>query len=118
MEVLLEKDDKGGFNTSENDTARLLQKLGVDLGSHCEMVQICSSGRNVIQVTLKKEVNMEKFFNKDVFEVSSGVRVSHVRAAGQREVTLLVKGLHPQMPDSRVFEYLKCIGKVEKARLF
>ena len=112
MEVFLEKDDKGGFNTSENDTAR--QKLGVDLGSHCEMVQICPLGRNVIQVTLKKEVNMEKFFNKDVFEVSSGVRVSHVRAAGQREVTLLVKGLHPQTPDSRVFEYLRCIGKVEK----
>ena len=117
MEVILEKDDKGGFNTSENDTARLLQKLGVDLGSHCEMVQICPLGRNVIQVTLKKDVNMEKFFNKEVFEVSSGVRVSHIRSAGQREVTLLIKGLHPQTPDSIVFEYLKCMGKVEKSKV-
>ena len=53
MEVFLEKDDKGGFNTSENDTARLLQKLSVDLGFHCERVQICPLERNIIQVEVR-----------------------------------------------------------------
>ena len=28
-----------------------------------------------------------------------------------------MKGLHPQTPDSRVFEYLKCIGKVERSKV-
>ena len=53
MDILLEKDKKGLFNASDNETAKVLQKLGVDVASHVEMVQICPLGKNVIQVTLK-----------------------------------------------------------------
>ena len=117
MEIFLEKDVKGVFNASDSKSARVLQNLGVDVSSHIEMVQICPLGKNVIQVTLKDDVNIDRFVNKEAFEVKAGVRVSHVRAAGQREVTLLVKGLHPQTLDSRVFEYLKCMGKIQKTKV-
>ena len=33
MEIFLEKDEKGLFNASDNETARVLQKLGVDVAS-------------------------------------------------------------------------------------
>ena len=115
MEIFLEKDVKGVFTASDSETARVLQKLGVDVSSHIEMVQICPLRKNVIQVTLKDDMNIDRFVNKEAFEVKAGVRVSHVRAAGQREVTLLVKGLHPQTPHSRVFEYLVW-GRFRKLR--
>ena len=89
----------------------------MNVSAHVEMVQICPLGKNVIQVTLKDGIDIDKFANKEAFELKAGVRVSHVRAAGQREVTLLVKGLHPQTPDSRVFEYLKCMGKIHKTKV-
>ena len=117
MEIFLEKDVKGVFDASDSETARVLQKLGVDVSSHVEMVQICPLGKNVIQVTLKDDISVDRFANKEAFEIKAGVRVSHVKAAGQREVTLLVKGLHPQTPDSRVFEYLKCMGKIQKTKV-
>ena len=41
MEIFLEKDVKGVFDASDSETARVLQKLGVDVSSHVEMVQIC-----------------------------------------------------------------------------
>ena len=89
----------------------------MNVSAHVEMVQICPLGKNVIQVTLKDGIDIDKFANKEAFELKAGVRVSHVRAAGQREVTLLVKGLHPQTPDSSVFEYLKCMGKIHKTKV-
>ena len=58
MEILLEKDERGLFDVSDNEVARLLQKLGVSLENHVEMVQICHLGRNTIQVTLKKNVSI------------------------------------------------------------
>ena len=117
MEIILEKDVRGVFDVNDNEVAKLLQKLGVSLQSQVEMVQICPLGRNTIQVTLKNNVSMDKFFNRESFEVKAGVRVSHVRAAGQREVTVLVKGLHPQTSDATVIKYLRCMGKVEKTKV-
>ena len=78
---------------------------------------ICPLGQNVIQVTLKPSVDMSRFFNREAIEIKSGVRVSQVKEAGQRAVTLLVKGLHPQTSDAAVFNYLKCMGKVERTKV-
>ena len=105
------------FDVNDTEVARLLQKLGISVQNHVEMVQICPLGRNTIQVTLKNNVAIEKFFNRDAFEVKAGVRVSQVRAAGQREVVLLVKGLHPQTSDALVIKYLRCMGKVDKTKV-
>ena len=38
MEIILEKDAKGMFSASETETAKVLQKLGVDVLFHVEMV--------------------------------------------------------------------------------
>ena len=119
MEIVLEKDEKGGFSASDEEVAKALQKLGADVrpGIHIEGVQICPMGRNVIQVTLNKNVEMSRFFNKDVFELRKGLRVSHVRQSGKKEVTLTIKGLHPNTKDETVFKYLSCLGKLEKKKV-
>ena len=119
MEIILEKDERGVFNVSEEEVAKALHKLGADLrpGVHMQGVQICPMGRNVIQVTLNKNVDIERFCNKEVFELKQGMRISQVRQAGKKEVVLTIKGLHPNTKDETVFKYLKCIGKIEKKKV-
>ena len=119
MEIILEKDVKGNFSASDQEVAKLLQKLGADLrpGVHIEGVQICPMGRNVIQVTLNKNVEIEKFCNKQLLEIKPGLRVAQIRPSGRREVVLLIKGLHPNTLDETVIRYLRCMGKVEKAKV-
>lgn len=119
MEIVLEKDFKGMYNASEEEVAKVLQKLGADLrpGVHIEGVQICPLGKNVIQVTLNKNVDMSRFCNKDVFEIKEGGRISQIRQSGKREVILTIKVLHPNALDDTVFKYLCCLGKVEKKKV-
>ena len=74
-------------------------------------------GKNVIQVVLKKDISMDRFINKELFEVSNGVRISQIRKSGVSEVTLLIKGLHPNSSDSKVFDYLKCLGTVSQKKV-
>ena len=102
LEVVLEKDVKGGFVVTDVDCARLLKKIGLDQrpGIHIEQIQICPSGRGVILITLKKEVPIENFCRHDVLEVtSSGIRATNIKPAGKREVVVHVKGLHPNTRD-------------------
>ena len=119
MEIVLEKESKGLFSASDEEVAKVLMKLGADLrpGVHIEGVQICPMGRNVIQVTLNKNVDMTRFCNKDIFEIRDGVRVSQVRKSGKREVIVTIRGLHPNTKDESVFRYLRCLGKVEKHKV-
>ena len=119
MEIMLEKDVKGAFNVSDEEVAKVLQKLGADLrpGVHIESVQICPMGKNVIQVTLNKNVTIDRFCNKDVLEVKSGVRISQIRQSGKREVVLTIRGLHPNTLDETVLRYLQCLGKMEKKKV-
>ena len=46
LELVLAKDEKGPFSVSEDDCARLMRKIGLNLGagSVVEGVQICPSG--------------------------------------------------------------------------
>ena len=119
MEIVLEKDERGSFNASDEEVAKVLVKLGADLrpGVHVESVQICPMGKNIIQVTLNKNVDMARFCNKDVFELRDGVRISQVRQSGKKEVVLSIKGLHPNTKDETVFKYLNCIGKMESKKV-
>ena len=120
LEVVLEKDDRGAFIVNEEDCAKLLTKLGIDQrpGVHLEMVQICPNGRGVILITLKKEVQIERFCRYDVLEVTaSGIRTVMVKVAGKREVVVNMKGLHPNTRDETVMDYLGKYGKVVPSKV-
>ena len=85
LEVTLEKDQKGSFNVSVEDCARMMSKIGIDsnIGANVESVQICPNGRGIVFITLKDTVPIEKFCHHDVIQVSqSGIRAIHVKPAG------------------------------------
>ena len=99
----------------EEDCARMMRKLGLDQrpGIHVESVQICPNGRGVILITLKKDIQIERFCCHDVLEVTqSGIRAVHVKPAGKREVVVTMKGIHPNTRDDGVIDYLSKFGKV------
>ena len=122
LEVVLEKDDRGMFMVSQEDCAcaRLLAKLGIDQrpGVHLETVQICPTGRGVILITLKKEVQIDRFCRYDVLEVTaSGIRTVLVKPAGKREIIVNMKGIHPNTRDDTVTDYLGKYGKIVSSKV-
>ena len=120
LEVVLEKDERGSFNVSESDCARVMRKLGIDQrpGVHVEGVQICPNGRGVLLITLKKEVPIEMFCRHDVIEVTeSGIRAVHVKPAGKREVVVTMKGIHPNTRDDGVVDYLSKYGRLVTSKV-
>ena len=63
LEVVLDKDTRGPFIVSDVDCARIMGKLGIDQrpGVQVECVQICPNGRGVILITMKKDIQLQKF---------------------------------------------------------
>ena len=115
LEVVLEKDEKGPFLVSEAECARLMSKIGVDQrpGVHVESIQICPSGRGRILITMKKDIQLDKFCRYESFEVtSSGIRSILIKPAAKKEVVVNVKGIHPNTRDSVVMNYLSKFGKL------
>ena len=107
LELVLEKDEKGPFSTTENDCAKVMTKIGVDIRNHVEAVQICPNGRGVIYITLKNNISVDTYISHDVFEVNNGgLRVINVKAAGKRDVVVTLKGLHPNTKEQGVLDYL------------
>ena len=115
LEVVLEKDTRGSFIVSDVDCINMMRKLGIDQrqGVHVESVQICPNGRGVILITLKQNVDINRFCRYDVFDVTaSGIRSVNVKPAGRRDVVVNVKGLHPNTRDDGVIDYLGRFGKI------
>ena len=115
LEVVLEKDTRGSFIVTEQECAHMMKKLGLDQrpGVHVEEVQICPQGRGVIFITLKEEIEIEKFCRYDVLEVTrSGTRAVIVKPAVKKEVVVTVRGLHPNTKDAAVLDYLGKFGEI------
>ena len=95
-----------------------MRKIGLDITTNVEAVQICPNGRGVIFVTLKGHVSVDKFLNYDVIEVNqAGVRAIHVKPGGKREVILTLRGLHPNTSDQGVLDYFSKFGKIVTPRV-
>ena len=113
LEIILEKDFSGAFNISVDDCAKVLVKLGIDPrpGVHVESVQICPNGRGLVNVTLRKEIPIEKFCQHDVIQVTdNGIRAVQVKPAGKRDIIVTLRGIHPNTRDDGVMDYLSKFG--------
>ena len=100
---------------SETECARVMGKIGIDQrpGVHVESVQICSNGRGKILITMKKDIQLDRFCRYDSFEVtSSGIRSMMIKPAAKKEVVITIKGIHPNTRDSVVMNYLSKFCKL------
>ena len=117
LEIILEKDERGPFLVSQDECAKLMRKVGLDI-TLLEEVQICPSGRGLIYITLKKEVQIEQFCCYDVLEVNNnGVRAINVKPLNKREVVVSIKNVHPNTRDDDAIRYLNLFGKVTSSKV-
>ena len=103
------------FSVSDVECSNLIRRLGLDQrpNVHVVGVQICPNGRGVIYLTLKKEVEIEKYCRYDVLDVTaSGIRAILAKPAGKRDVVITLQGVHPNTTDNTVLEYLAKFSKV------
>ena len=115
LEVVFEKDRRGGFLVSDEECVRMMGKLGIDqrFGGQVEGVEICPNGRGVILITMKKNIDLQQFCRYDAFEVtSSGIRSTMVKPVGKKEVVVTLRGVHPNSRDTVVMNYLSKFGKM------
>ena len=115
LEIVLEKDERGAFNVSDEDCCKVMKKIGLETipGVQVETVQIRPNGRGVILSTLKDGFPLDAYCRYDVLEVTaSGIRAVNVKPAGKREVIVTIKGLHPNTRDEAVIDYLNKFGRV------
>ena len=120
LEIVLDKDTRGPYLVSDKDCARIIGKLGIDPrpGVHLEGVQICPNGRGLILLTMKKDIQLDRFCRYESFQVTdSGIRSTMVKPASKKEVIVNLKGVHPNTRDSVVVEYLSKFGKLSTSKV-
>ena len=115
LEIGLEKDQRGIFIVSDEDCARLMEKIGLTSvpKEQIETVQICPNGKGVIYITLKDGIQLDRFCKQDVFTVTqSGIRSTFIKPASKKEVIVTIRGIHPNTRDSVVIDYLAKFGTI------
>ena len=115
LEVVLEKDSRGGFLVTDIECSILMRKLGLEQrpGGQVLGVQICPNGRGVIYITFNKGVDIGKYCRYDVMDVTkTGIRAVLVKPAGRREAVVTLRGIHPSTKDDVVLEYLSKFAQV------
>ena len=118
LEINLEKDSSVTFINLEAETvAKVLSNLGVDIKTQVEAVQTCPGNSKKIFVWLKPAVNIANFCKEESLRVSSGIRTGLIKPMDRTEVTVLIKGLNLNTPDSLILNYLNLHGKVVSGKV-
>ena len=118
LEINLEKDSSVTFINLEAETvAKVLSNLGVDIQTQVEAVQTCPGNSKKIFVWLKPDVNIANFCKEESLKVSSGIRTGLIKPMDRTEVTVLIKGLNLNTPDSLILNYLYLHGKVVSGKV-
>ena len=112
LEIRLEKQQGASFNLTMKEIETLLTRLGI-ADSHFDGVSACPEGKPVVLITMKPNVDINKFLYKnESYIVKEGIRTTTIRQAGKKDVQVTVSGLHPNTKDQAVIRYLAAHGKV------
>ena len=112
LEINLDVDSGIKLNLGKEDVYKTLTKIGINASKHMEGFQICPGNVRKIFVWLKDSCYLDNFCTYEVFKVANGVKTSIIKPADKKEVTVVVKNLGFNTPDSLVIEYLNKHGNV------
>ena len=115
LDISLDKEDPANSNIDPGDVHRLLSKLGIEIQSQVQGYQVHPGHRFHMEVWFSSGVNIDKFCKDDIIQVNKNIKTSYIRPAGRREVTVSIKGIPFNTPDSYVIEYLNCHGVVAES---
>ena len=108
LDITLNKDESTNNNYIEpDDIGKLLIKLGINIQS-----QVYPGRPFHLEVWMNPGIDLNRFCKDDIIQVNNNVKTSFIRPAGRREVTVSIKGLLTNTPDSHVIDYLNKHGVV------
>ena len=117
LEINLDIDQGSSPNIENEIVARLLGRLGIDLTTQVEGIQIRPGNSRKIFVWMKDSIDLTKYCKEESFRVTEGVKTSLIKPMDKLEVSVLVKGLNFNTPDTLVLEYLGKHGKIVNAKV-
>ena len=115
LEITLEKTDSEAnlADVKDEDIARVLRSLGIDIAGQTQGYQVHYKGRiSIISVWMCAGINLEKFCKDVNVKVSKGIMTGMIRPAGKTDVTVKIEGLDFNTPDNLIREYLSKFGTV------
>ena len=112
LEINLDVDEGIKLKLEPSDVHKTLARIGIDSQSHMEGCQICPGNSRKISVWLKDGCDIGRFCKDESYKVADGVKTGLIKPADKSEVTVLVKNLGFNTPDSLVLDYLSKHGKV------
>ena len=115
LEITLEKTDAEAEldSVDENDIARVLRSLGMEIKSQVEGYQVHYKGKfSVISVWMGAGISLDKYCKDVSIKVTENVMTGIIRPADKKDVTLSVVGLDFNTPDNFVVDYINKFGSV------
>ena len=109
LEVNLESDSDRYANIDKETIARLAVKLGINLQTQAEGYQ---TGSNKVFFWLKENCDIERFCKEENIRLNDTVKTTLIKPMERKEVTLTIRGLNLNTPDSFVIDYINKHGSV------
>ena len=112
LEIHLENDSRTNINLDNVTVANLCSRIGIDLKTEVEGVQVMPGNSRKIFVWVKDNCNLDRFCLHESIRVAPGVKTGLIKPMDKKEVAVTIKGLNFNTPDPLVIEYLNKHGKV------
>ena len=113
MEINLEFDARY-VKVDKDVIAKTISKIGIDIKSQAECIQVLPKK---IYVWLKDQVDIEKFCKEECFRMSSGVKTGLIKPMERKNVSVTIKGINLNSPDSLVMEYISKFGTIVNSKV-
>jgi hypothetical protein len=108
LEIQLEFDE-GHVKLEPEAIAKMLSKLGVDVKSQVEACQVTSKK---VFIWCKDQVDLDKFCKDECLRVTSGVKTGLIKPMEKKSVSVTIRGINLNTPDSLVMEYISKFGRI------
>ena len=112
LEINLDFDQGTSVRIEDEIAAKLLARMDIDFVTQVEGIQSCPGNSRKLFVWLKDSIDISKFCREDSIKVTNGVKTGLIKPMDKSEVSVLVKGLNFNTPDTLVLEYLGRHGKI------
>ena len=109
MDIHLEKEANKFADVSQECMAKLFKTLGIDIKNEVLGSEIKNK---IISVYFAKGISLDRFCKEESIKITEGVRTGFIKPAGKTDITVTIKDLDFNTPDSFVIEYLNKFGTV------
>ena len=98
LEIHLENDNKTHINLDSDTVANLCSRIGIDIKTQVEGVQVMPGNSRKIFVWVLDNCNLDRFCVQESIKVAPGVKTGLIKPMDKKEVIVTIKGLNFNTP--------------------